>query len=218
MSPEQVRGGEIDARADVFAFGALLYEMLSGEPAFRRETGVETLHAVLKEPAPRLVEASLGAAAPVLQRVLDRCLAKAPDDRYESASELLPDLREARRRLTLAPSVPAPARQAPKPKPAPSGPLRVVIVDDEEPARTVLREYLERAGGVEIVGECKNGFEAVKAVTTCGPTCCCSTCRCRSSTASRCSSCWAATCPWCSSRPSTSTRSGPSTCTRSTTC
>ncbi len=54
MSPEQVRGGEVDARSDLFAFGALLYEMLSGEPAFRRETGVETLHAVLKEPAPRL--------------------------------------------------------------------------------------------------------------------------------------------------------------------
>ena len=170
MSPEQVRGGEIDARSDVFAFGALLYEMLSSEPAFRRETGVETLHAVLKEPAPRLVEASLGAAAPVLQRVLDRCLAKAPDDRYESASELLPDLREARRRLTLAPSVPAPARQArDEPKPAPSGPLRVVIVDDEEPARTVLREYLERASGVEIVSECKNGFEAVKAVNDLAP-------------------------------------------------
>ena len=54
MSPEQVRGTEVDARSDLFAFGALLYEMLSGEPAFRRETGVETLHAVLKEPAPRL--------------------------------------------------------------------------------------------------------------------------------------------------------------------
>ena len=54
MSPEQVRGDDVDARSDLFAFGALLYEMLSGEPAFRRETGVETLHAVLKEPAPRL--------------------------------------------------------------------------------------------------------------------------------------------------------------------
>jgi two-component system LytT family response regulator len=166
MSPEQVRGTEVDARSDLFAFGALLYEMLSGEPAFRRETGVETLHAVLKEPAPRLVEAGLDASGPVLQRVLDRCLAKAPSDRYATAADLLADLREARRRLApdsgarpaLAPAPP------PRPAPLPPGPLRVVIVDDEEPARSLLREYLGRAGGVEIVGECRNGFEAVKAV------------------------------------------------------
>jgi two-component system LytT family response regulator len=172
MSPEQVRGGDVDARSDIFAFGALLYEMLSGEPAFRRETGVETLHAVLKEPAPRVLGAPLGAAGPVLQRVLDRCLAKAPDDRYASATELLADLREARRRLAAAAEPverPAPAPAEAVPAPAPTGPLRVVIVDDEEPARSLLREYLERAGGVQIVGECRNGFEAVKAVNDLAP-------------------------------------------------
>jgi two-component system LytT family response regulator len=171
MSPEQVRGAEVDARSDLFAFGALVYEMLSGEPAFRRETGVETLHAVLKEPAPRLREVGLGAAGPVLQRVLDRCLAKAPADRYASAADLLSDLREARRRVDVsadsgerpAPAVPPPARRAP------AGPLRVVIVDDEEPARALLREYVGGAEGVEIVGECRNGFEAVKAVNDLKP-------------------------------------------------
>ena len=164
MSPEQVRGTEVDARSDLFAFGALLYEMLSGEPAFRRETGVETLHAVLKEPAPRLREAGLDAAAPVLQRVLDRCLAKAPSDRYAVAADLLADLREARRRLA-----PDSGARFARPAPTPPGPLRVVIVDDEEPARALLREYLGRAGGVEIVGECRNGFEAVKAVNDLHP-------------------------------------------------
>jgi two-component system LytT family response regulator len=173
MSPEQVRGAEVDARSDLFAFGALVYEMLSGEPAFRRETGVETLHAVLKEPAPRLAQAGLAAAAPVLQRVLDRCLAKAPEDRYATASELLADLREARRRL--AAPLPAAEPRAAKPPPpeepasAPQRALRVVIVDDEEPARALMREYLGRAGGVEVVGECKNGFEAVKAVNDSAP-------------------------------------------------
>ncbi len=169
MSPEQVRGAEVDARSDLFAFGALLYEMLSGEPAFRRETGVETLHAVLKEPAPRLREQGLEAPGPVLQRVLDRCLAKAPGDRYASAADLLSDLREARRRIEAAADSgerPAPAA---RPAPSPAGPLRVVIVDDEEPARALLREYLGRAGGVEIVGECRNGFEAVKAVNDLRP-------------------------------------------------
>ena len=119
MSPEQVRGGEVDARSDLFALGALLYEMLSGEPAFRRETGVETLHAVLKEPAPRLREAGLGPSAPVLQRVLDRCLAKSPEDRYASAGDLVADLREARRRLEGAPGEaaerPVPGPRAPRP-------------------------------------------------------------------------------------------------------
>ncbi|HEX9188793.1 MAG TPA: response regulator, partial [Vicinamibacteria bacterium] len=165
MSPEQVRGTEVDARSDLFACGALLYEMLSGEPAFRRETGVETLHAVLKEPAPRLRDGGLGAAGPVLQRVLDLCLAKAPEDRYPSAVELLADLREARRRLE--PSADSGERSAPPPPSraaALPSVLRVLIVDDEEPARAILREYLGRAGGVEIVGECRNGFEAVKAV------------------------------------------------------
>ena len=176
MSPEQVRGAnDVDARADIFAFGALLYEMLRGEPAFRRETGVETLHAVLKEPAPRLAGVDLGAAAPVLQRILDLCLAKAPEDRYPSATALLGDLREARRRLDLpSPSeeprpVPEPAAESPVPARSPAGPLRVVIVDDEEPARTVLREYLGREKGVEVVAECRNGFEAVKAVNELGP-------------------------------------------------
>jgi two-component system LytT family response regulator len=171
MSPEQVRGGEVDARSDLFSFGALVYEMLAGEPAFRRETGVETLHAVLKEPAPRLREDGLGAAGPVLQRVLDRCLAKSPDDRYASASELLADLKEARRRLAAGEHPGQAPSRSPREaaKPAPPGPLRVVIVDDEEPARAVLREYLERAGGIEIAGECKNGFEAVKAVNDLRP-------------------------------------------------
>ena len=169
MSPEQVRGAEVDARSDLFAFGALLYEMLSGEPAFRRETGVETLHAVLKEPAPRLREEGLEAPGPVLQRVLDRCLAKAPGDRYASAGDLLSDLREARRRIEAAADSGERSTPAPRPAPPPPGPLRVVIVDDEEPARALLREYLGRAGGAEIVGECRNGFEAVKAVNDLRP-------------------------------------------------
>ena len=127
MSPEQVRGAEVDARSDLFAFGALLYEMLSGEPAFRRETGVETLHAVLKEPAPAASRRGHRAPpGPSLQRVLDRCLAKAPDDRYASATELLADLREARRRLEArrlrrAPGAGRGARGA-RPRPRPRHP------------------------------------------------------------------------------------------------
>ena len=173
MSPEQVRGGEVDSRSDLFAFGALVYEMLTGEPAFRRETGVETLHAVLKEPAPRLRAEGLGAAGPVLERVLDRCLAKAPGDRYGSVADLVADLREARRRLDPGALAADPPERPAAPRPSrgadPAAPLRVLIVDDEDPARALLREYLTAAGGVEIVGECRNGFEAVKAVNDLSP-------------------------------------------------
>src|SRR5262245_39046736 len=89
MSPEQVRGGAVDPRSDVFAFGALLFEMLSGAAAFRRETAVETMHAVLKEPAPPLGEAGLGAAAAEVQAVLDRCLQKDPRRRYAGMADVL---------------------------------------------------------------------------------------------------------------------------------
>src|SRR4029079_17778805 len=101
MSPEQVRGAAVDPRSDVFAFGALLFEMLSGEPAFRRETGVETLHAILKEPAPRLPECSLASAARAVQSMLDACLAKEPDDRYADVETLRADLHAARQRLAF---------------------------------------------------------------------------------------------------------------------
>jgi two-component system, LytTR family, response regulator len=164
MSPEQVRGATIDPRSDVFSFGALLFEMLSGVCAFRRETGVETLHAVLKEPAPRLVGLGLGPATGDVQRVLDRCLAKDPAARYSGVAELVADLRAVRARLEAGDSQPA-ATTAP----AGGQPLRVLVVDDEEPARAILSEYLARETGIEIVGQCRNGFEAVKAVAQMKP-------------------------------------------------
>ncbi len=164
MSPEQVRGRRVDPRSDVFSFGALLFELLRGQTAFRRETGVETLHAVLKEEAPRLPGAGLGAAHETLQRVLDACLAKAPGDRYRSVRELIEDLRAAQLQLDAPLGPPSPA-----PAPSPGATLRVLVVDDEEPARALLREYLSHTAGVELLGECQNGFEAVKAASELRP-------------------------------------------------
>ena len=168
MSPEQVRGAAVDPRSDVFAFGAMLFEMLSGASAFRRETAIETLHAVLKEPAPRLGEAGLGAAAADVRRLLDRCLAKEPSARYAGMPELLEDLRAARRHLESGAAV-VPASAPASAVRAGTDKLRVLIVDDEDPAREILREYLGREEGVELVGECRNGFEAVKAVAELSP-------------------------------------------------
>jgi two-component system LytT family response regulator len=165
MSPEQVRGAVVDPRSDVFAFGAVLFEMLSGVCAFRRETGVETLHAVLKEPAPRLVGLGLGPSTADVQSILDRCLAKDPAARYPKVSELVADLRAVRAKLEATDQ---PAASA-APAPGASASLRVLVVDDEEPARAILAEYLSREPNVEIIGQCRNGFEAVKAVAQLRP-------------------------------------------------
>jgi Tol biopolymer transport system component len=87
MAPEQVRGIEVDHRADIFAFGAVLYEMLSGERAFTGETAADTMSAILtKEPA-ELDTARL-AVSPGLDRIVRRCLEKSPDLRFQSANDL----------------------------------------------------------------------------------------------------------------------------------
>ena len=75
MSPEQVRGQEVDARTDIFSLGAILYEMLSGERAFKGETSVETMNAILKEDPPELDTDKLQ-VAPGLERIVRRCLEK----------------------------------------------------------------------------------------------------------------------------------------------
>jgi eukaryotic-like serine/threonine-protein kinase len=87
MSPEQVRGRPSDERSDIFSFGAVLYEMLVGKRAFKKDTATETMTAILKEDPPELTES--GWQGPVgLPRILTRCLEKAPEQRFQSASDL----------------------------------------------------------------------------------------------------------------------------------
>jgi Tol biopolymer transport system component/predicted Ser/Thr protein kinase len=98
MSPEQVRGLRVDHRSDVFSFGILLFEMLCAHLPFRGRTRVDTMHAILHDPAPPLPPAT-GPATDDVQRILDKCLAKDPTDRYQGTRDLIVDLRAARRRL-----------------------------------------------------------------------------------------------------------------------
>jgi eukaryotic-like serine/threonine-protein kinase len=86
MSPEQVRGDGSDARSDLFSLGVVLWEMLAGKGPFQRESGVETMHAILKEEPPDLDPALK--VPPDLARILDYCLAKDPASRFHSAHDL----------------------------------------------------------------------------------------------------------------------------------
>ena len=87
MAPEQVRGEPSDARTDIFAFGAVLFEMLSGRRAFRRDTAAETMTAVLKDDPAEISDAA-HSVSPVLDRTVRRCLEKNPEQRFQSAKDL----------------------------------------------------------------------------------------------------------------------------------
>jgi hypothetical protein len=87
MSPEQVRGQTVDLRSDIFSFGLVLFEMLSGRHPFRRDSGVETMNNIAREPAPPLL--IHGLAYPAVERLVRHCLEKQPDDRFQSARDLV---------------------------------------------------------------------------------------------------------------------------------
>jgi len=87
MAPEQVRGSAVDSRTDIFAFGAVLYEMISGQRAFRRDTAAETMTAILKEDPPELSEIT-HPVSPGLERIVRRCMEKQPEQRFQSAKDL----------------------------------------------------------------------------------------------------------------------------------
>ncbi len=87
MSPEQVRGESVDARTDMFAFGAVLFEMLSGKRAFQRDTPPETMTAILRDDVPEVTNIQ-PPISPALDRIVRRCLEKSPDHRFQSAKDL----------------------------------------------------------------------------------------------------------------------------------
>ena len=91
MSPEQVRGRPLDARSDIFSFGAILYEMLSGKRAFKGDSSVETMNAILKEDPAELSDTGLN-VTPGLDRIVRHCLEKEPAMRFQSARDLAFDL------------------------------------------------------------------------------------------------------------------------------
>src|SRR4051794_18020994 len=99
MSPEQVRGQEVDSRSDLFSFGVVLYQMATGQPAFRGSTTGSVLEAILRQepvPAVRLNPD----VSPLLESSIAKCLEKDRDLRYQHASDLCSDLKRLRRDIT----------------------------------------------------------------------------------------------------------------------
>jgi serine/threonine protein kinase len=96
MSPEQVAGTAIDHRSDIFSFGVVLLELVTGRSPFQRPTTVETLHAVMRDDPAIAVEAR-DPAALLLERVIRRCLVKDPEERFQSIKDVALDLREVAR-------------------------------------------------------------------------------------------------------------------------
>jgi Tol biopolymer transport system component len=106
MAPEQIRGEEATPRSDLFSFGAILYEMLTGRRAFDGDTPADTLSAILKNDPPDIAESG-SPAPPALSRIVRRCLEKTPDERFQSARDLAFALQ-----TIAAPSDAVPARTA----------------------------------------------------------------------------------------------------------
>ena len=107
MAPEQVRGLAADYRADIFAFGAVLYEMLSGGRAFKGDTTADTMTAILKEDPPDLPAAER-LIPPALARIVDRCLEKNPGARFKSADDLAFALKALTSQSGVAPAAETP--------------------------------------------------------------------------------------------------------------
>jgi predicted ATPase len=103
MSPEQAKGGDVDFRSDQFSFGAMLYEMVTGVPAFQKKTYAETTAAILRDEPERIGSRMLQAPAPFIW-IVERCLAKNPEQRYASTRDLARDLAAVRDRLADAPA------------------------------------------------------------------------------------------------------------------
>jgi Tol biopolymer transport system component len=87
MAPEQVRGGALDHRADLFALGALIYEMIAGQRAFQRDTAAETMTAILREDPPDLLS-SRAHLSPAIDRIVRHCLEKNPIERFQTARDV----------------------------------------------------------------------------------------------------------------------------------
>jgi len=101
MSPEQVRGLPVDHRSDIFSFGAILYEMLSGRKAFKRDTASDTMAAIMRDEPPELTDSGRN-ISPALDHIVKHCLEKGRENRFQSGKDVAFALSEASAPMTAA--------------------------------------------------------------------------------------------------------------------
>ncbi|HVT44548.1 MAG TPA: tetratricopeptide repeat protein [Thermoanaerobaculia bacterium] len=123
MSPEQASGEEIDYRSDQFAFGSILYEMVTGHRAFEGKTAIDTLSAILHDDPQPISRFNVRIPAP-FRWIIERCLAKEPSERYTSTRDLARELRTLRERLSEAP-ISIEAESSPVVRRLPAGALMI---------------------------------------------------------------------------------------------
>jgi serine/threonine-protein kinase len=111
MAPEQIQGGEVDARSDIFSFGVVLFEMLTGKLPFRGEHEAALIYSIVNE-EPEALGKYLPGVSPDLERIVQRALEKDPDDRYQHVDDMVSELRRLKKkttRVTRTMSLPVPA-------------------------------------------------------------------------------------------------------------
>lgn len=119
MSPEQAQAKSVDQRSDIFSFGCILYEAVTGRKPFVADSIIDTLHKIIHDAAPSITELN-PSASPDLQRIIRKCLAKEPERRYQTIRDTANDLQELIEEMKgvsdLERSVASPARSAPSPQ------------------------------------------------------------------------------------------------------
>jgi two-component system LytT family response regulator len=145
----------VDGRSDIFSLGTVMYEMATGRLPFAGPGTPEVIARILND-QPEAIARFNYSLPPEFERAVRKCLEKDRERRYQTARDLIVDLRNLERDR----GSPAPAGSAE----AGHAVIRAIIVDDEDLARAVLREFAGKTKDVAVVAECSNGFEAVKTI------------------------------------------------------